>query len=61
MVDEFDNAFKPMSNLRLTKRDFLKYGTSLMTAAALPYPYQAALAKEQWDAIVIGAGTAGSG
>ena len=59
MVDEFDNAFKPMSNLRLTKRDFLKYGTSLMTAAALPYPYQAALAKEQWDAIVIGAGTAG--
>ena len=48
-----------MSNLRLTKRDFLKYGTSLMTAAALPYPYQAALAKEQWDAIVIGAGTAG--
>ncbi|HJM08907.1 MAG TPA: FAD-dependent oxidoreductase, partial [Gammaproteobacteria bacterium] len=48
-----------MSNLQLTKRDFLKYGTSLLTAAALPYPYQAALAKEAWDTIVIGAGTAG--
>ena len=43
----------------LTKRDLLKYGTSLLTAAALPYPYQAALAKEQWDTIIIGAGTAG--
>ena len=48
-----------MSNLQLTKRDFLKYGTSLMTAAALPYTYQVALAKEQWDTIIIGAGTAG--
>ena len=48
-----------MSNLQLTKRDFLKYGTSLMTAAALPYTYQVALAKEQRDTIIIGAGTAG--
>ena len=48
-----------MSNLQLTKREFLKYGTSLMTAAALPYTYQVALAKEQWDTIIIGAGTAG--
>ena len=48
-----------MSNLQLTKRDFLKYGTSLMTAVALPYTYQVALAKEQWDTIIIGAGTAG--
>ena len=30
-----------------------------MTAAALPYTYQVALAKEQWDTIIIGAGTAG--
>ena len=40
-----------MKNLKLTKRDLLKYGTSLLTAAALPYPYQLALAKEQWDTI----------
>ena len=31
----------------------------MLTAAALPYPYQLALAKEQWDTIIIGAGTAG--
>ena len=48
-----------MKNFQLTKRDFLKYSTGLLTAAALPYPYQVALAKEEWDAIVIGAGTAG--
>ena len=30
-----------------------------MTAVALPYTYQVALAKEQWDTIIIGAGTAG--
>jgi Succinate dehydrogenase/fumarate reductase, flavoprotein subunit len=48
-----------MKNLKLTKRDLLKYGTSLLTAAALPYPYQVALAKEEWDTIIIGAGTAG--
>ena len=48
-----------MKNLKLTKRDLLKYGTSLLTAAALPYPYQVALAKEEWDTIIVGAGTAG--
>lgn len=50
--------FSP-GNLRLTKREFLRYSSGLLTTAVLPYPYQAALAKDHWDVIVIGGGTAG--
>ena len=48
-----------LNNPRLTKREFLKYSTGLLSAAVLPYPYQAALANDHWDVIVIGGGTAG--
>ena len=48
-----------LSNPRLTKREFLKYSTGLLSAAVLPYPYQAALSNDHWDVIVIGGGTAG--
>ena len=47
------------NNLRLTKREFLKYSSGILSAAVLPFPYQAALAKENWDVIIIGGGTAG--
>ena len=47
------------NNPRLTKRDFLKYTTGILSTAILPYPYQLALAKEHWDVIIIGGGTAG--
>ena len=46
-------------NLRLTKRDFLKYTSGVLSTAILPYPYQLVLAKEHWDVIIIGGGTAG--
>ena len=46
-------------SLRLTKRDFLKYTSGVLSTAILPYPYQLALAKEHWDVIIIGGGTAG--
>ena len=48
-----------LNNPRLTKREFLKYSTGLLSAAVLPYSYQAALANDHWDVIVIGGGTAG--
>ena len=48
-----------LNNPRLTKREFLKYSTGLLSAAVLPYPYQTALANDHWDVIVIGGGTAG--
>ena len=48
-----------IEDINLSKRDFLKYTTSLLSATVLPFSYQSALAKENWDAIVIGGGTAG--
>ena len=48
-----------IENINFSKRDFLKYTTSLLSATVLPFSYQSALAKEHWDVIVIGGGTAG--
>jgi len=48
-----------IEDISLSKRDFLKYTTSLLSATVLPFSYQSALAKENWDVIVIGGGTAG--
>ena len=50
---------KSIDNLKLSKRDFLKYSTSLLTASILPFSAQLVLANEDWDLIVIGGGTAG--
>ncbi|SVE42315.1 uncharacterized protein METZ01_LOCUS495169, partial [marine metagenome] len=44
---------------KLTKRDFLRYISGILSTAILTYPYQLALAKEHWDVIIIGGGTAG--
>jgi len=52
-------AVKSIDDLKLSKRDFLKYSTSLLSASILPFSAQLVLANEDWDLIVIGGGTAG--